>query len=42
MSDTEHDTSGNSNLLFHVGADVLHLLSLYDSFTFSMYSKCYV
>ena len=30
MSDMEYDPSGNSNLSFHVGADVLNLLFLYD------------
>ena len=34
MSDTEYDTSDNSNLLFHVGADILNLLFLYDFFIF--------
>ena len=32
MSDTEYDPSGNSNSSFHVGADILNLLFLYDFF----------
>ena len=34
MSDTEYDRSGNSNLSFHVGADILNLLLLYEFFMF--------
>ena len=34
MSDTEYDQSGNSNLSFHVGADTLSLLFLYNFFIF--------
>ena len=34
MSGTEYDVSGNSNLSFHAGADILNLLLLYDSFMF--------
>ena len=34
MSDTEYDPSGNSNILFHVGADILNLLLLYGPFMF--------
>ena len=30
MSDTEYDPSGNSNSSFHVGADILNLLLLYE------------
>ena len=30
MSDTEYDPSGNWNSSFHVGADILNLLLLYD------------
>ena len=30
ISDIEHDPSGNSNLSFHVGTDILNLLFLYD------------
>ena len=37
ISDTDYDTSGNSNLLFHVGADMLNLLFLYN-FILSMFS----
>ena len=35
MYDKEFDPSCNSNLLFHVGADILDLLFLYDFFIFS-------
>ena len=34
ISDVEYDLSGNSTLSFHVGADILHLLLLYDFFMF--------
>ena len=34
MSDTEYDPSGNSNLSFHVGADILNSLLLYEFFMF--------
>ena len=34
MSDTEYDPSGNSNLSFHVGADILNLLLSYKIFMF--------
>ena len=34
MSDTEYDPSGNSNLSFHVGVDILNLLLLYELFMF--------
>ena len=34
MSDTEHDPSGSSNLSFHVDADILTLLLLYEFFMF--------
>ena len=34
MSDTEYGPSGNSNSSFHVGADILNLLFLYDFFIF--------
>ena len=30
--DTEYDPSGNLNSLFHVGADIVNLLLLYDFF----------
>ena len=32
ISVTEYDASGNSNLSFHVGADILNLLLLYELF----------
>ena len=32
MSNTEYDPSGNSNLSFHVGADILNLLFLFEFF----------
>ena len=32
--DIEYDPSGNSNFLFHTGADVLNLLFLYYFFIF--------
>ena len=32
ISDTEYDPSGNSNLSFHVRADILNLLLLYELF----------
>ena len=38
ISDTEYDPSGNSNLSFHVGADILNLF-LYEFFYFSMNSR---
>ena len=41
MSDIEYDPSGNSNSSFHVGAEILNLLLLYEFFIFSMYSKCW-
>ena len=34
MSGTEYDPSGNSNSSFHVGADILNLLFLYEPFMF--------
>ena len=34
MSETEYEPSGNSNLSFHAGADILNLLLLYDIFMF--------
>ena len=34
ISDTEYNPSGNSNFLFHVGADILNLLLLYELFIF--------
>ena len=34
MSNTEYDPSGSSNLSFHVGADILNLLLLYEFFMF--------
>ena len=34
MSDIEYDPSGNSNSSFHVGADILNLLLLYEHFMF--------
>ena len=34
MSNTEYDPSGNSNLSFHVGADILNLLLLYKLYVF--------
>ena len=34
MSDVEYDPSGNSNSTFHVVADILNLLFLYDFFIF--------
>ena len=34
ISDIEVDPSGNSNSAFHVGADVLNLLFLYDFYVF--------
>ena len=34
MSDAEYDSSGNSNLLFHFGADTLNLLLQYELFMF--------
>ena len=34
MSDTEYDLSGNSNLSFHIEADILDILIFYDSFIF--------
>ena len=40
MSDKEFDRSGNSKSSFHVRADILHLLFLYDFLYFSVYSKC--
>ena len=39
MSETEHDPSGNLSLSFHVGADILNLLLLYELFSFSTNSK---
>ena len=30
MSDTEYEPFGNSNLSFHVGADIFNLLLLYE------------
>ena len=38
MSDAEYAASGNSSFSFHVGPDILNLLSLYDFFYFFMYS----
>ena len=35
ISDIEYNLSGNLNLSFHVGADILNLLLLYDFFIFS-------
>ena len=32
--DTEYDPSGNPNVMFHSGADILDLLFLYDFFIF--------
>ena len=40
-NDIEYDPSGNSNLSFHVGADILNLLLFYELLCFSMYSKYY-
>ena len=37
MSNTEYDPSGNSNSSFHVRADILNLLFLYDFFRFYIY-----
>ena len=34
ISDAEYDQSGNSNSSFHVGADILNLLFLYDFLIF--------
>ena len=34
MSDTEYDPSGNSDSSFHVGADILNSLSLFDFYIF--------
>ena len=34
MSDIEYDPSGSSNSSFHVGADILNLLFLYDFYIF--------
>ena len=34
MSDTEYDPSDDSSLSFHVGADILNLLLLYELFMF--------
>ena len=34
MSDTEYEPSGNLNLSFHVGADILNLLLLHEFFKF--------
>ena len=39
ISNAEYDPSGNSNLLFHVGADILNLLFCMTSLYFFMY-KC--
>ena len=39
MSDREYDSSGNSNSLFQVGADILNLFLLYDIFMFPLYGK---
>ena len=39
MSDIEYDLSGNSNFSFHVRADILNLLFLYDFF---YVVSCYV
>ena len=36
MSDTEYDPLGNSNSLFHAGADILNLVFLYDFFYISL------
>ena len=36
----EYDPPGNSNSTFHIGADILNLLFLYDFLCFSMYSEC--
>ena len=40
MSETEYSVSGNSNSSFHVRADILNLLFLYDFLYFFVYSKC--
>ena len=37
ISATEYDPSSNSNSWFHVAADILNFLILYDGFIFSMY-----
>ena len=34
MSDTEYDPPGNSKLSFHVVADIMNLLLLYELFMF--------
>ena len=34
MTDIEYDSPGNSNLSFHVGADILKLLFLFQLFLF--------
>ena len=34
ISDTKYNLSGNSNSSFHVGADILNALFLYDFFAF--------
>ena len=34
MSDTEYEPTDNSNSSFHVGADILNLLLLYELFMF--------
>ena len=34
LNDTEYDPSGNSNLSFHIGADILNLLLSYVLFMF--------
>ena len=36
---TEYEPSGNSSLSFHVAADILNLLLLYELFIFSMCNK---
>ena len=37
IQNSEYDPSGNSNSSFHVRADILNSLFLYDFFIFSMY-----
>ena len=40
MPDIEYDPSSNSNFSFHMRADILNSLFLYDLFYISMYSIC--
>ena len=42
MSNIEYDPSGNSNLSFHVGTDILNSLLMYEPFIFfHVYNKYY-